>query len=367
MSGLGKMLQEARRQRGLTLDDAERETHIRKRYLLAWEQEEFDALPSPVYAVGFLRIYARYLDLDADPLVTQFTERTGATVHPQPLTQSPLAQPSRVQAVARRRTALAPVVLVLASAVATFLFFQVVRGPAAAAWSSLRQVVVMSAQEMPFPFLADWAASRPDLAPSEAAGDRAGEELRVPSPSPPASGNGTAGGGDQQPATADIPKVIMIPPWFLPPQPAQAAAPGAKMPTVLGQPAEEARSVLEGAGLAVATEQWWSREVPAGMVVYQQPLPQEPLPQGQPAVIVVSRGPLRVVVPDLLGRRQDEALRLLQQAGLLNAPVIHYPRSRDLSSTVRNTVCNGCVLESVPGPGAEVPPEGVVTLSIRKE
>src|SRR5262245_50982863 len=45
MSGMGKTLQEARRRRGLTLDQVERETRIRKRYLLSLEQEEYEGLP----------------------------------------------------------------------------------------------------------------------------------------------------------------------------------------------------------------------------------------------------------------------------------------------------------------------------------
>jgi len=64
-------LREARRQRGRSLAECERDTRISRAYLEAIEAERFDALPAPVYARGFLRSYARYLGLDGDDLVAR--------------------------------------------------------------------------------------------------------------------------------------------------------------------------------------------------------------------------------------------------------------------------------------------------------
>ncbi len=72
MAELGNTLSRARRARGITLEDAERDTHVSKRYLQALETEEFTAFPAPVYARGFLRTYSRYLGLNPEELIRVF-------------------------------------------------------------------------------------------------------------------------------------------------------------------------------------------------------------------------------------------------------------------------------------------------------
>ncbi len=64
MPDLGKALTQARVARGLTLQDAERDTRISRRYLEALEREDFKAFPAPVYTRAFLRTYAQYLGLN---------------------------------------------------------------------------------------------------------------------------------------------------------------------------------------------------------------------------------------------------------------------------------------------------------------
>lgn len=72
MAELGNTLSRTRRARGITLEDAERDTHVSKRYLLALENEDFSVFPAPVYARGFLRTYSRYLGLNPEELVRVF-------------------------------------------------------------------------------------------------------------------------------------------------------------------------------------------------------------------------------------------------------------------------------------------------------
>jgi cytoskeleton protein RodZ len=72
MSPLGETLQKARQARGVTLDEVSQETRISRRYLEALENENFGLLPAPVYARGFLRIYARYLGLEPAELLPLF-------------------------------------------------------------------------------------------------------------------------------------------------------------------------------------------------------------------------------------------------------------------------------------------------------
>jgi len=72
MIGLGRILADARAERGVSLEEAERETRISRRYLLALETEEFDAFPARVQARGFLRVYAQYLILDPAEMLALF-------------------------------------------------------------------------------------------------------------------------------------------------------------------------------------------------------------------------------------------------------------------------------------------------------
>jgi transcriptional regulator with XRE-family HTH domain len=69
---LGKTLREAREGKGLSLEVVEEETKIRKKYLSALENEDYEALPGRVYARAFLRTYSRFLGLEADPLLAEF-------------------------------------------------------------------------------------------------------------------------------------------------------------------------------------------------------------------------------------------------------------------------------------------------------
>ncbi len=79
MGTLGDKLRDARQRLQLSLDDVESATKIRKKYLIALEQEDFARLPALIYAKGFLRTYALFLGLDADTLVEQVPEPPAPT------------------------------------------------------------------------------------------------------------------------------------------------------------------------------------------------------------------------------------------------------------------------------------------------
>lgn len=72
MGELGTWLVRAREARGLTVEDAERDTRISRRYLQALESENFEVIPAPVYARGFLRSYSQYLGLDPAEMLSLF-------------------------------------------------------------------------------------------------------------------------------------------------------------------------------------------------------------------------------------------------------------------------------------------------------
>ena len=70
--GIGERLRDARRHLGLDLEEITARTKIRARYLIALEEERWDALPSAAYARSFLHTYAEELGLDADALVDEY-------------------------------------------------------------------------------------------------------------------------------------------------------------------------------------------------------------------------------------------------------------------------------------------------------
>jgi cytoskeleton protein RodZ len=72
---IGQVLEKARKERGLTLDEVEHATKIRKRYLIGLERDDYGALPDAVYAQGFLKTYANYLGLDGEELSRELKDR----------------------------------------------------------------------------------------------------------------------------------------------------------------------------------------------------------------------------------------------------------------------------------------------------
>jgi cytoskeleton protein RodZ len=72
---IGQILEKTRKERGLTLEEVEHATKIRKRYLVGLEREDYGVLPDAVYAQGFLKTYANYLGLDGEELSREFKDR----------------------------------------------------------------------------------------------------------------------------------------------------------------------------------------------------------------------------------------------------------------------------------------------------
>jgi cytoskeleton protein RodZ len=71
---IGQRLQHQRELLGLSLEDVERHTHLRQRYLIALEAGDLSGLPSPVQGRGMLNNYASFLGLDAEPLLLRFAQ-----------------------------------------------------------------------------------------------------------------------------------------------------------------------------------------------------------------------------------------------------------------------------------------------------
>ena len=91
MGLLGETLQQARHARGISLDEAERDTRIVRHYLEALEQGDFYSLPEPTVTRGLLRLYARYLGLDPDEALHLFPIDEGPLPLPPTPEQAPAA------------------------------------------------------------------------------------------------------------------------------------------------------------------------------------------------------------------------------------------------------------------------------------
>ena len=71
-SAVGELLRRNRVERELSLQDIAQQLRIQRSYLEALEEGDFDNLPGLTYAIGYVRSYAKLLDLDQDTLIADF-------------------------------------------------------------------------------------------------------------------------------------------------------------------------------------------------------------------------------------------------------------------------------------------------------
>lgn len=314
--GLGTSLQEARLRQDLTLEDAERATKVRRVFLEALEAEQYHLLPAKLFTQGFVRVYARYLGLDPRPLLLLL-----------PAESTPPFLPARQTSAsfASLRSWLLALAGLLVGALVGLYLFQETSTPARPV-----EPLVVALQVTAIP-------SQRALAP------RSGS-LPVPTASP-------------------VPRT----PTAVPPTVTTPPTPSVSVSSVRGMVLSQAVATLQAQGLKVLSEEGWSSEVATGVVAAQKPAPGEPLQPGGTVTVVVSKGPDGLLVPNVAGRKEAEARKLLSEAGLLPARYANYQGRADLPGDVLNQVCIGCILSSTPHPGEQVPPGAEVFLAVRKE
>jgi len=74
MQTIGERLEEARKRKGISIREAAETTKIRGDYLQKFEANTFEIDLPPLYIRGFLRSYARYLDIDPERIVNDYNE-----------------------------------------------------------------------------------------------------------------------------------------------------------------------------------------------------------------------------------------------------------------------------------------------------
>lgn len=123
-NSFGQLLRQIREEKGLTLEQAEEETKIRKFYLRALEEENFAVMPAQVYAVGFVRKYCIFLGIDEQEMIYRYKQLSGGTRKEE---ETPAAQvtsyeekPPFISRVSSRNLAAAVVFLVLAIWLGTY-------------------------------------------------------------------------------------------------------------------------------------------------------------------------------------------------------------------------------------------------------
>jgi hypothetical protein len=121
---VGQVLHDARTRRGLDLNEAERVTKIRLKFLRAIEEDRWDALPEPVYARSFLSTYARFLGLDDEPLLEEYERSVDAPGRPDPIPPGAI----RTGGIGPRRRPLKPVLIATAGAAAVIVLGLVIVG-----------------------------------------------------------------------------------------------------------------------------------------------------------------------------------------------------------------------------------------------
>lgn len=106
----GQDLREQREALGADLVDIADTLCIRRKFLEALEAGDYDVLPGPAYAVGFVRTYANHLGLDGDKLAWQFKiEISGET----PIAKLEFPTPAQESRIPRGAIVLVTVLLAL--------------------------------------------------------------------------------------------------------------------------------------------------------------------------------------------------------------------------------------------------------------
>jgi serine/threonine-protein kinase len=126
-----------------------------------------------------------------------------------------------------------------------------------------------------------------------------------------------------------------------------------RVPKVVGQTAEAAEKALQQAGYVAELVEASNEVVEKGFIFDQTPRADEPLAKGKPVQIQVSRGPVEIELPKVIGVRVAQAQTDLEKLGLKVTV-----RWMSIGETPINVVLN-----QSPAAGTKVKPGATVQLS----
>jgi len=76
MKSVGSILRDARLEKRISLEDVEKATKIRRKFLEAIENDSYTIIPSIAYAKGFVKNYSEYLGLDSQITLAFFRRQS---------------------------------------------------------------------------------------------------------------------------------------------------------------------------------------------------------------------------------------------------------------------------------------------------
>lgn len=200
VSDLGQQLREARLARGLSLDDIQEMTKIRKRYLEAIESGDYKVLPGSFYVRAFIKTYAEAVGVDAEELLAEHRQNVPETEPEQ--TMEPVMQKRRSRQHSERNSKWLSTTLMWSFAVlilAVIYMYFTVWGKSETAENKQPDPtpVTQEAQKGGQAPSGDNAGKTPDSTPAGNTGDATGDPVNG------GSTNGTTNGTDPGTAGTD--------------------------------------------------------------------------------------------------------------------------------------------------------------------
>ena len=176
MEKIGEKLRKRRLEKMITLEEIEKNTRIRRRYLEAIENDEWQIFPGFVYLKGFVKTYCRYIGMNETGIIKALEERLTPDPPAEPLPEK-IELPGRP----RRKIAfilgiIAIIILIASQFVYTILIHQPVNN------TNLPQ-----------------ASDNSPPPPAQPVGDPTGGAV-----TPPAGSNNDEPGGSTEPESTDV-------------------------------------------------------------------------------------------------------------------------------------------------------------------
>ena len=112
------------------------------------------------------------------------------------------------------------------------------------------------------------------------------------------------------------------------------------VPNVVGQQKPDAQAKLQDAGLRVTVHEADSTK-PKGQVIDETPAAGQPVAINSRVTITVSKGTQKITVPDVKGRKQDEASGILQGAGFTVRVVQELGKASDQGKVIHQSPSAG--------------------------
>ena len=92
MESIGQQLKQARELKKVTPSQAAAATNMKVQHVEALERDDFTKFSVPVYAKGFIKLYADYLKLDPEPLIEQYMDQQVPTKGKKKIAQTTASQ-----------------------------------------------------------------------------------------------------------------------------------------------------------------------------------------------------------------------------------------------------------------------------------